>query len=471
MTLIFNRADSGMRRAAFVSVVCLGAAAVPAAAQNLNSSGDGSGTDNPDLMGPANACAQACSAPSAEEPIALYGPPPVIDQGDRLVPASDLSAVALDPSMAGIDGYPYEADAPWFETDWSIRLRGSYIEGTGGMDAQVSVEPQFSLVHVSRGGAFTLDTSAELIVDRDDTPRLAAVDVSVSQTLALDAQSNLSASGDLSLSQQSLTAPEVGSDVVATPVELEGAVSVGVDRQFGQLGLEATGDVTRYLSSDTQLVGGPESNVDQQYWNAGGTLRAGYAVTPILTPFVEAGAHFTAYDAAPGSTGVLLNNWNYALSAGLAANWQDVFTAEASVGLGLRRFTDASVGEMSSAIYALDLTYAPDETVAVSANLSTELDPGDPDSGAPRAVTYAASADLSHTLNSWLTLRGSIGGDLTLPESGAARTLNVGGGVGADVALTDNTSLTLDYAYDESRTEALAPERAHEFSLGVMFSR
>lgn len=460
-----------MRRSLWLSVFLLGSGAVPGYAQSTVGAGDGSATNNPDLIRAGSNCTYNCGVVASSEPIDLYSPPIVMDQGDRLVPGPDYSATPLTQSLPGLNWVPYESEAPWFETDWSIQLRGSYIEGSRNTEALARVEPEFSLTHASRRGAFTLEAGAELDMDRNDTPRIGGFDLSASQVLALDPQSNVTFTGDLSVSQQSVNAVDVARNVRMTPLEVDGAASAGVDRRFGQLGISAVLDGSRYLISDTQLASGPQSNLDQKYWKGGGTLRAGYAVTPILTPFLEADAHYTLFDAAPSSTGIALDGWDYAFSAGLAADWQDVLSAEGSIGFGIRQFDDPSLSEVSSALYALDVTYAPMETVEVGAMVSTALNGGDPDNGQLASVTYSAAADLSYVLNSWLTLRCSINGALDEPQRGPRRTITYGGGVGADVALTDNSSLTFDYGYDESHTISQPIEHAHEFALGVMFSR
>ncbi len=471
MTGFQGIADRRQGRLVAVTLFCSALAAASGPARGQVFTGDGSSTDNPDLLRTSSVCSAPCDKPQTDQPINLYAPPPVIDQGDRLVPGADAENAPLSALVPGQAGTPYEADAPWFETDWSVRLRGSYIESTEGVEALVRVEPEFSLIHASRSGEFTLETSAELNLDRDDTPRVSALDLSAEQVFALDRLSNLSLSGDISLSQGSINDPGVPDEVTGMPIELEGSAALGADRQFGQLGLEASVDLTRKLMTSTQTDGGPQSNLDQQYWAYGGALRAGYQLTPILRPFVQTDAHFIRFDAPPASDPASLNGWDTNYLVGLEASWQDVLTAEVTAGLGTRQFQAGGQETLRSAVYGFNLDYVPDEALAIGAEFSTTLNPGNPDEGQPRSVTYAASADVNYALNSWLTLRGSVGGDFTDPRPGTVHVLNYGAGVGADVALTDNSSLTFDYAYDESRTTAEPVERAHEFALGLMFSR
>lgn len=443
----------------------------PAYAEGLDNSGDGSGTNNPDLLQTSSVCAAPCGVAAADQPINLYAPPPVIDEGDRLVPASEMESAPLTALQPGRNGMPFDADAPWFETDWSVRLRGSYIESTQGIEALVRVEPEFSLVHYARGGDFTLSSSAELNLDRNDTPRLAAVNVSAEQVYALDQMSNLSLSGNIALSQGSLNDPGVPDEVTVMPVELDGDVALGVERQFGQLGLQASGDISRKLMTATGTDGGEVSNNDRQYWKYGGALRAGYQLTPILTPFVQVDAHLTRFDEPPESDPTPLDGWDSNYLVGLEANWRDVLTAEVSAGVGMRQFEAEDLETMQSAVYGFSLDYTPDDALAVGAALSTTLNPGDPDAGLPRSITYAASADVNYALNSWLSLRGSLSGDVSEALDGSGRAVNYSGGVGADLTLTDHSSLTFDYVYDEVRATDEPVERAHEFSLGLMFSR
>lgn len=433
-------------------------------ADELNNFGDGSYANNPDLTnGTTGGCAQSCM--SAPEP---FAPPGVVVTHDRLVPGGRAPSLVLHP---GLPGTPMESDAPYFQTDWSISLRGSYVESSKVSEVRVSVVPEFSLSHESRRGLLTFDASAQLDMDRGKDPRLQGFDVGLTQEFRLDPVTSATLTGDISLSQQSVNDPDVPNNVVEMPFEFDGVASAGVSRQFGNLGLEASVDGERFVQSDTRLRARMLNNEDQKFWRGGGSLRAGYAVTPILTPFVQGGAHYTMFDAAPISTGTKLDGWEYVLSAGLAADWKDVITAEISAGYSIREFDDASLMAMGSAVYGLEVTYTPDETVALGANMSTTLNPGNPDAGEMTSVTYAGTADASYMLNSWLTLRGSISGTYTKPQFGARDTIGYGGGVGADVSLTRNTSLTFDYAYDEAHMMTRPIERTHEFALGLTFSR
>lgn len=435
----------------------------PLLVAQLAYAGDGSASNNPDLVQNASGCAVSCM--SAPDPMA---PPPVIVTSDRLLPGGQARPLMLDP---GLTGMPPEGDAPYMQVDWSVSLRGSYVESSKGSLLSTSLIPEFTLSHESRRGVLDIDASADLALDQGQQPRVAGFDLGLNQSFVLDPVTQVTLTGDLSVSQQSASEPDVPRNVVAPPLEIDGLASATLARQFGRFGLEATADIERFWTSDTVLRTRTRSNTDQMYWAGGGALRAGYAVTPILTPFVEGGVHYTRFDAALVSTGIKLDGWEYAMNAGLAANWKDVLTGEISAGYSIRQFDAASLADLGSIVYAADLAFTPGETISFGIGGSTAFNPAVPSAGSVSSVTYEGSADAAYMLNQWVTLRGSISATFTQPQTGIQRTLGYGAGVGADLLLNENSALTFDYAYDQSHTISQPIEQAHEFTLGVTFSR
>ena len=88
------------------------------------SSGDGSGTNNPDLL----------------------TPPPHL-----------------------LDAPPYEWD-PFFDLDWSLALRGAYVTGESGARYEGLAVPSVTLTHQTLRGGYELSGSAEITTEQRSTP-------------------------------------------------------------------------------------------------------------------------------------------------------------------------------------------------------------------------------------------------------------------------------------------------------------
>src|SRR5690606_9461587 len=149
------------------------------------------------------------------------------------------------------------------------------------------------------------------------------------------------------------------------------------------------------------------SNSDERSTRYEGTLRLGYALSPIVEAFGEGTVGRTQFDAIDPDLGARRTGTDYALRGGIAANWQDRITLEASVGRGWRTYDAGGLSDAQSWLYGGSIGWRPTTTTQLTASLDTELTPGANGSGA--STTYRAGFEASHTANSWLGLRVSAG--------------------------------------------------------------
>lgn len=177
------------------------------------------------------------------------------------------------------------------------------------------------------------------------------------------------------------------------------------------------------------------------------------------------------HDAASPSLGARADGIDYALKAGIAGNWgHDRLQAEASVGVGLRRYDAASLGEVRTTLYDASLTYHPDETWTLGATLSTEIVPPGGDVDTTR-VRYKLGADLAYRVNSWLALRADADWSRTDGVGTGITDTSYGWGVGADYTLNRHTALSADYAFTHTESSPDPVREAQRVTLGVTFKR
>jgi hypothetical protein len=148
-----------------------------------------------------------------------------------------------------------------------------------------------------------------------------------------------------------------------------------------------------------------------------------------------------------------------------------VLEAEASIGLGLRRFAAPGFGEVVSTLYDAKLTFRPDETVELGGTFSTNVGAPGPDSGGLARVEYAAAADASYQLNTWVKLRASVGWQHALLVGTTTTETGYNAGAGLDYLLNEFATLTADYGYRRDETTPDPAEEEHRITLGVTFSR
>lgn len=416
---------------------CLGAAwfalalAGPAHGQPLALAGDGSGFDNPSLLEDSATGCETC-APTA----------------------------------------PRASPGDWFDPQWSIALRGTYVQAPGGGYFEVGIVPSVTLQHESMRGGYDISASAELLRPEFEEVRLGSVSASWSGSHQLDAVTEISGDLDLSLSQASARAPGTDPTIAIQPLVFSGVGTLEAERQLGLLVVSVRGDLARTIHGPTTLVDASVvDNGAQSNWAAGGGLRLGYRVTPILTPFIDARVGYQWYDAPSPDYLVAIDALDVEGRVGVAAAWNSVFEAEASVGYALRRFAEPTLGEAGGLIFDASVSARPDETLELKGALSAGFDAPGAGSGAIARLQHTATASAAYRVNSWLALRASAGWrHAELVGTGGTET-RYDLGAGVDYLVNELTTLTADYGYSQSAQSPDPTEDEHRLTLGITVSR
>ncbi|QJR17573.1 outer membrane beta-barrel protein [Pelagibacterium halotolerans] len=465
--------------ARIILVLALGGAGALAGAAMALAQGDGSGTDNPDLLRgslgvgcrPGTLCqfpATDASVPVSPptQPLPLAAPSPAVAVTP---PAPARPAYAVEPLPAAMAA-PLSTDtADWGELGYGVALRGAYVRSGSAEHFEMLAIPSVSY---SRSGGVTdvtLDASATLVAPQSDDVRVGAANVSTDIVHRLSPSAGLAFNGDLALSQDApdgLSTDEA--DLASAPVSVSGAAGVGYTHRFGNFSVTGTGELARdWVGEATRADDTVIDNSHEGATRYGGALRVGYDLTPVVGVFGQGGAGRTEFDGIDPDLGASRSGDDFELRGGITANWSDVVTLEASVGSGWRMFDAAAIPEAQTWLYGVSLDYSPTTATAFTARLETELTPGSGGSGA--SATYDIGLEARHRANSWLGLRASVGAQWEVPEDGSATSRSYSAGLGADVALGQHTTATLDYDYGlrEDPAAAVASRDEHRISGGV----
>ncbi|HHY48205.1 MAG TPA: hypothetical protein GYA10_00425, partial [Alphaproteobacteria bacterium] len=82
---------------------------------------------------------------------------------------------------------PHEWDDPWFDLDWSLALRGSYVHTTSTDYFEAIASPSVSLSHEMLRGGYSFSASAEVTRSTLEDVRLQAGRVGFEGNYRLDA--------------------------------------------------------------------------------------------------------------------------------------------------------------------------------------------------------------------------------------------------------------------------------------------
>ena len=413
------------------------------------------------------ACALAFGGPAAAQPIDGDG-----SKSDNLrlspgvYPAAPIEALPAD--FPGLRE-PYD---PFFNIDWSVALRGAYTKTGDGDQFDVILAPSVSLDHTGSRSQIGIDASAELDQPLNGQVNVSGLRLGLSTGYALDSVTTLDANANLSISRERAGTPGLASDIVQAPQTVVGSVDGGVTRQFGRFKVGLTGALERSAYGETTLTGGiVRDNSEQDLWTLDGGLRLGFQATPIFEVFSQANLGREAFDRPSSVLLVKPDATNASIKAGISGQWTSVLTAEASVGLNLRRFDETSLGQVTSQLYDAKLVFTPDPTWRFAAGLTTTVAPPGPNSGGTTRVKYAVNADVDYTVNSWLLLRASADWNTARYDGGAVAESGYGYGLGADYTVNAHTALTGDYRYGHAETPSEKPQDSHRVTVGVTVSR
>ncbi|MGV8853130.1 MAG: DUF5777 family beta-barrel protein [Devosia sp.] len=405
---------------------------VPALAQSISPSGDGSQTDN-----------------------------------DRLVPGR----YPTDPVLASAGGLrePYD---PFFDIDWSLALRGSYTKGSSGERFDVRLVPSVTLEHTGTRSSVTAMGSAEIVRPSQGQIDVSALRLSGTVGYALDSDTTLTAGGRFSLTRAIAGTPGLASDITIAPQTITGGGDLGVTRQLGKFNIGLTGSADRSTYGKTTLSSGAVvDNAEQNNWALESGLRVGFQITPIFEVFGKASVGRDVFDLPSTTLGFKPDAATTTLEGGVTGRWNSILEATASTGVSLRRFDAAGLDEVTTQLYDAQLSFTPDPTLRMTAGFTTTVAPPGPNGSGSTRIGYGAHAEIAYTANSRLALRALANWSGARFVGSNETETGYGLGAGADYKVNAHTAVTADYNFDSSDSSSNGLQDAHQVTVGVKLSR
>ena len=484
----FARSRAWPSAAAFAALVAVGCG--PASA------GDGSGTENPELLRGAYsiACTGPDRCPAEDHPWSQNESRPVsLDQTASITTSATPKTVsrqrivsaplpppatpppqppaAIDPVPTGSIFNPETPGDDAVLADWQIALRGSSTWDGRGQRYTVVLSPEGSLAFQRQRGELRLAAGIDLAYEPGGALTLDGGNGAISFDHALQRDLSLRASVTLDGSREQVNAVTSPAGEQTGALSLLGTADLEIEKQFGRTAVALGGSVSRRYVGDTTLTGGTlSSNADRSWVGFGLNARASYKLTPILSPYLQFSADRAYYDAVSGGTGVRSDNWTYQATAGLSGAWSNGLTAELYGGYGLVQYDSAvlSGGGFYVVGGSLSAPFARGGTLTASA--STSITPTDSVAGASTEVAYGASLDGRYLVNDWLAVRAALGGTWTVYPGADRNQYGASANAGFDWLLGPHTSLTADYTFGADWTPT-ASGTSHEVSVGMVVHR
>jgi len=384
----------------------------------------------------------------------------------------DLSLPASTPAQAVWSPASSDPNAPYYDIDWSLGLRGAYIADNNGERFQSLVLPSVTLTHTARDLTFTGTASAEVSKTGDGQFSVDDMRLQAGSVLNFDRETSLATNAGIAVTQENPHNPDVATNVLDTPVQISGTADGTLTRKLGHFNVALRGNAERDVFGPTTFTDNSTlDNTPQNNTQGGAGLRVGFDLTPVLQPFVDASAGRTVFDAPSSGLGVKLDGNTYTVKTGVSAKWDALLEAEASIGLGLEHFDNASLSDVEATLYDASLTYHPTDTLTLNGDFATTISAPGPNAGGSAKVNYAATAKAAYTVNDWLTWRLSADwhnatyADTTSTDKGYDL------GVGADYLVNRHAKLSADYLFAHSEISPNPATDSHTVTLGLTLQK
>ena len=270
------------------------------------------------------------------------------------------------------------------------------------------------------------------------------------------------------LDSQRLGSPDLGAAAATRPLFASYGATAGAQQRFNRLQLSLRGSVDRFVFEDAQLANG--SLIRQSDRNAnqyGLRLRAGYELSPAITPFFETFLDTRIYDTPVDQFGLRRDSDGVAFTAGAAVQLNSPLTAEVSAGLQHRSYIDRTLQDITAPVVNAALIWSVSPLTTVRFNQQTGvIETAVP--GSSGAFTDAATLEVQHDLLRNLSI--TLGGAYLSTNYDGVRIREQGYSATARFDYRFNRWLALRGSYIYSTlnsTVAFSTYDAHTVLLGV----
>ncbi|WP_245417435.1 outer membrane beta-barrel protein [Aminobacter sp. AP02] len=185
--------------------------------------------------------------------------------------------------------------------------------------------------------------------------------------------------------------------------------ALGMEKDVGKFRFGVTGEATKETYGDAQLSDGAMlSQKDRNSTLYSGRLRAGYQISPALTPFGEVQFGRRIYDLRLDTAGFERSSNEIGARAGVELDMGEKFGGEVSAGWISENFDDERLKTISEPTIAADLRWSPMRGTTVGLNGATFVE-GSTTPGESGSVLYAGRLSVERELRSNLTGLAAVG--------------------------------------------------------------
>jgi len=246
-----------------------------------------------------------------------------------------------------------------------------------------------------------------------------------------------------------------------------------IERDFGLLRGLAAVNVDRATYSAAKLADGTTLNLtDRNETTAGGRVRVGYELSPVLIPFLEAHAARSFYDQQRDSSGYARSSNTFGGKAGVEVDLGEKLRGEFGIGYEKVVYEDSRLADIGTVTADGNVTWSPQRGTDVNLGLQTAVE----DSTTPGlsgSIAYTLSGGVTHELRDDILAR--LTASTTLRDyptnSGIEDDTSYAAGVGLTWGINRYLDLTGDVAYELSGASSGSDTQKLRAGIGLELKR
>ncbi|KQP94332.1 hypothetical protein ASF60_12835 [Methylobacterium sp. Leaf113] len=214
--------------------------------------------------------------------------------------------------------------------------------------------------------------------------------------------------GRFLLETQRTGTPDLTAATATRPLIASYGTTLGVTERFNRVQVSVRGLLDRSEFEDAQLSDGTIVRQSDRNLNQYGLqLRAGYEISPVITPFVDVLADTRVYDLRVDSSGIRRDSDGVTFAGGATFALTRFVTGEISGGLQHRTYVDPSLRDLTAPVVNAALIWSASPLTTVRLNAATGvIETSVP--GSSGVLTQTATLEVQHDLLRNLSLIGGV---------------------------------------------------------------
>ncbi len=273
------------------------------------------------------------------------------------------------------------------------------------------------------------------------------------------------------LSTESVSSINLPSGVTQRPNTYSYGSALGASQRMGNVVLSTQGSMDRF-TYDPANVG--STIIDQSDRNQNTyalRLRAGYEVSPGITPFVDAIVDKRQFDKTIDRNGFKRESSGLTARAGTSFELTRTLTGEVAAGYGNREFTDRNLKSLNGLVADANLIWSVSPLTAIRLRAASELQ-DTTTAGASGVIYRRAGIDVEHALLRNLTLGASTEFGRSTSQGASEIQDSVTAGLRADYKLTKEIIFRTSYTFQKiSANYSGGSYTSHLVLLGLRLQR